>query len=174
GDFGWAETRDLTPLVGREQELGLLLERWAQVRAGRGQVVLLSGEAGIGKSRLIQALTERVASDPHTRLEARGSPYDQHSALYPVMELLHRISGWRHDDGPQANLHRLETVLDQYGVSLPDTLPLFASLLALPLPDRYPPLALTPRRQKQKTLEALLGWILRETENQPVLLIVED
>jgi predicted ATPase/class 3 adenylate cyclase len=172
--FGWAASRGLTPLVGREQELGLLLERWAQVRDGLGQVVLLSGEAGIGKSRLVQAVTERVARELHTRLESRGSPYDQHSALYPVMELLHRLLRWRHDDGPPEKVHKLETALERYGFSLLDTVPLFASLLALQLPDRYPPLALTPQRQKQKTLETLLLWVLRETEKQPVLLIVED
>jgi len=174
GHFGWVESEGLTPLVGREQELGFLLERWAQVRDGRGQVVLLSGEAGIGKSRLLWALTEQAATDPHTRLESRGSPYDQHSAFYPVIELVRRQIGWSHDDTPQAILLKLETALERYGFSLPDTVPLFASLLGLSIPDRYAPLALAAPRQKQKTLEAVLTWLLRETEQKPVLLIVED
>jgi class 3 adenylate cyclase/predicted ATPase len=172
--LGVAAGRGLTQLVGREQELGLLLERWAPVKDGLGQVVLLSGEAGIGKSRLVQVLKEHLAGEPHTRLEARGSPYFQQSALYPVIELLRRRLRWRPDDGPQEKLHKLEGALEQHGFSLRDIVPLFASLLALPLPDHYPPSALTPQRQKQKTLEALLVWLLRETEQQPVLLIMED
>jgi predicted ATPase/class 3 adenylate cyclase len=164
----------LTPLVGREQEVSLLLERWAQVKDGMGQVLLLNGEAGIGKSRLVQVLKEHLAGETHARLEWRCSPYHRHSALHPVIEHLHRLLRWRHDDGPQEKLHMLEGALARYGFSLPDVMPLFTSLLVLPLPDHYPPLTLMPQRQKQKTLEALLEWLLEEAKRQPLLLIVED
>jgi predicted ATPase/class 3 adenylate cyclase len=166
--------RGFTPLVGREQEVGLLLERWAQVKHGMSQVVLLSGEAGIGKSRLVQVLKEHLAGEPHARLEGRGSPYHQQSPLYHVIAHLHRLLQWRADEAPQEKLQKLESALDQHGLPLAEAVPLFAALLALPLPDRYPPLALTPQRQRQKTLEALLGWLLAEAHGQPVLFILED
>jgi class 3 adenylate cyclase/tetratricopeptide (TPR) repeat protein len=169
-----AASRGLTQLVGREQEVGLLLERWAQVKDRLGQVVLLNGEAGIGKSRLVQVVKERVAGERHTWVEVRGSPYHQQSPLYPVITHLHRLLGWRQEEAPHEKLRTLERVLNHYGLSLPDVVPLFAPLLALPLPDYYPPLVMAPHRQKQKTLEALLMWLLRETEQQPVLFIVED
>jgi predicted ATPase/class 3 adenylate cyclase len=164
----------LTPLVGRKQEVELLLERWAQVKEGLGQVVLLSGEAGIGKSRLVQTLKAHLADEPYARLEERGSPYYQHSPLYPVMVHLHRLLRWRPEDGPEAKLQKLEAALAPYGLSRPDVVPLLATLLALPLPERYPPLSLTPQQQRQKTLEALLGWLLQEATQQPVLYILED
>jgi predicted ATPase/class 3 adenylate cyclase len=164
----------LTPLLGRDQELGMLLERWSQVKDGHGQVVLLNGEAGIGKSRLVEAVKERVTGELHTRIELRCSPYYQHSALHPLIEVLNRQLRWRQEDPAPEKLRKLETVLRRYGFSPPDVVPLFAALLALPLPDHYAPLALTPQGQKQKTLETLLVWLLRETEQYPVLFIVED
>ncbi len=164
----------LTPLLGREQEVGMLLARWAQVKDGHGQVVLLNGEAGIGKSRLVEAVKERVTGELQTCIELRCSPYDQHSAFHPMIEVLHRLLRWRQEDSAPEKLRKLETVLRRYGFSPPDVVPLFAALLALPLPDHYPPLALAPQGQKQKTLETLLVWLLRETEQHPVLFIVED
>ena len=101
----------LTPLVGREEEVGLLQQRWEQARAGQGQVVLLSGEAGIGKSRLVQVLKDHVAYEPHARIEWRGSSYHQQSALYPVIAHLHRLLQWREDETPQEKFHKLETTL---------------------------------------------------------------
>ena len=166
--------RGLTPLVGREAEVALLRERWAQARDGLGQVVLLSGEAGIGKSRLVQVLQEHVAAEPHARLEWRCSPYAQQSPLHPVIAHLHRLLRWRPDDTPAEKLRTLEETLAAYGLALPETVPLLAALLSLPLPERYPPLTLTPQRQRQKTLDALLAWLLAEATRQPVLFIVED
>ncbi|MDH3599353.1 MAG: AAA family ATPase [Candidatus Tectomicrobia bacterium] len=166
--------RGLTPLVGRTQEVELLRERWGQSTEGRGQVVLLSGEAGIGKSRLVQVIKEHAAAEPHTRLEWRGSPYYQQSALYPLIAYLHRRLRWRPDDLPSDKLRTLEAALETCGLALPEVAPLFASVLSLPLPDRYAPLTLTPQRQKQKTLEAVLAWLLAEAARQPVLFIVED
>ncbi|MGH8064174.1 MAG: AAA family ATPase [Candidatus Entotheonellia bacterium] len=169
-----AAPRGFTPLVGREQEVGILLERWAQVKDELGQVILLSGEAGIGKSRLVQVLKEQLAGEPYARLEWRCSPYAQQSSLQPVIEYLHRLLRWRHEEVAEEKLRKLDGALDSYGLSLPDVVPLFALLLSLPLPDRYPPLRLTPQRQKQKTLEAVLVWLLAEAKRQPVPLIVED
>ena len=169
-----ASPRGLTPLVGREAEVALLRERWVQARDGLGQVVLLSGEAGIGKSRLVLVLLEHIAAEPHSRLEWRCSPYTQQSPLYPVIAYLHRLLRWRPDDTPAEKLGVLEETLAASGLALPEVVTLFATLLSLPLPERYPPLTLTPQRQRQKTLEALLAWLLAEATRQPVLFIVED
>ena len=164
----------LTPLVGREEEVALLQQRWEQAKAGLGQVVLLSGEAGIGKSRLVQVLKDHVANEPHTRIEWRGSSYHQQSALYPVIAHLHRLLQWREDQTPLEKLHKLETTLAASGLALPEVVPLLAALLSLSLPAHNPALTLTPQRQRQKTLETLLTWLSVETRRQPVLLIVED
>jgi len=172
--FEVAITKGLTPLVGREQEVELLLERWERVKEGEGQVVFLIGEAGIGKSRLVQVLKEHVAGESHTRIESLCSPYYQNSSLYPVIDHLQRLLEFRREDPPQEKLNKLERVLEQYDFSLQEMVPLFASLLSLPLPESYPSLTLTPQRQKQKTLEALLTWLLKEAEKHPVLRIVED
>jgi class 3 adenylate cyclase/predicted ATPase/ABC-type transport system involved in cytochrome c biogenesis ATPase subunit len=164
----------LTPLVGREEEVALLQQRWEQTRVRQGQVVLLSGEAGIGKSRLVQVLKDHVVNESHARIEWRGSPYHQQSALYPVIAHLQRLLQWREDETPQEKLHKLETTLAASGLALPEVVPLLATLLSLPLPAHYPALTLTPQRQRQKTLETLLTWLAAEARRQPVLVIVED
>ena len=169
-----AEASGFTPLVGRESEVALLLERWVQSQDGRGQVVLLRGEAGIGKSRLVEALRERVKARGRTRIAFRCSPYYQNSALYPVIDHLQRFLQWQRDDAPEAKLDTLERVLRTYRLPLEDVVPLFAALLSVPLPERYPPLHLTPQRQRQKTQEALVAWLLEEAERQPVLAVWED
>jgi class 3 adenylate cyclase/tetratricopeptide (TPR) repeat protein len=166
--------RGLTPLVGREAEVTLLHERWAQARDGLGQVVLLSGEAGIGKSRLVQVLHEHVVAESHTHLQWHCSPYAQQSPLHPVIAHLHRLLRWRPDDAPAEKLGTLEETLAAYDLALPEMVPLFAALLSLPLSERYPPLTLTPQRQRQQTLDALLAWLLAEAARQPVLFVVED
>jgi class 3 adenylate cyclase/predicted ATPase len=171
-----ASRTGLTPFVGREQEIGLLLERWAQVKDGMGQVVLLSGEAGIGKSRLVQVLTEQVASEPQAWLTpCQCSPYYQHSALYPWIELLERVVlRFEREESPQQKLRKLEGFLVQYGMPLAEAVPLFAALLSLPLCAAYAPLSMSPEQQKQKTLHALLTILLRIAAQQPVLCVVED
>jgi TOMM system kinase/cyclase fusion protein len=166
----------LTPLVGREQDVGLLLERWAQVKEGLGQVVLLSGEAGIGKSRLVQVLTEQVAAEPQAWLTpCQCSPYYQNTALYPVIDLLERVvlRFEREESSPQ-KLHKLEGFLVQYGLPLAEAVPLFASLLSLPLTADYVPLTVSPEPQKQQTLHALLTILRRIAAQQPVLFVMED
>jgi hypothetical protein len=136
--FEIAIASGLTPMVGREQELGLLLERWEQAKQGAGQVVLLSGEAGIGKSRLVQALKEQVMAEGATRIEFRCSPYHQHSAFYPIIEHLQRLLQFQRDDTPQAKLAKLQQALTVYRFAHADTVPLFAALLSLPQPEGTP------------------------------------
>ena len=166
----------LTPLVGREQEVGLLRERWAQVKDGLGQVVLLSGEAGIGKSRLVQVLQEHVASEPQAWLTpCQCSPYYQNTALYPLIDLLERVAlGFAREESPAQKLRKLEGFLVQYGLPLAEVVPLFAALLSLPLGTDYAPLTGSPEQQKQQTLHALLTILLRIAAQQPALFVMED
>jgi tetratricopeptide (TPR) repeat protein len=165
----------LTPLVGRDSEIALLLERWARVQEGRGQVVLLSGEAGIGKSRLLQALQGHIAQKSHTRLECRSSPYYQNSALYPLVDLLQRLLQGPPDEVSSGALERLEELLAPCDLATAEVVPLFTTLLALPLPaDRYPPLGLSAEQHRHKTLEALLAFVLAQTAHQPVVFLLED
>jgi class 3 adenylate cyclase/predicted ATPase len=164
----------LTHLVAREQEGGLLLDRWEQMTEGNGQVVLLSGEAGIGKSRLVQMLKERVAAASHTLLECRCSPYYEHSPLYPVLDLLQRLFDWTREDSPDAKLDKLVRRLGQYSIALGETVPLFASLLSLPIPERFPLPPMSAERQKRRTQEALISVLLAMAAERPVLLVIED
>src|SRR5262245_35733675 len=166
----------LTPLVGREQEVGLLLERWAQVKDGLGQVVLLSGEAGIGKSRLVQVLKEHVAVEPQAWLTpCQCSPYHQNTALYPWIDLLERVAlDFEREESPRQKLRKLEGFVVQYGLPLAEAVPLFAALLSLPLPDTYAPLTISPEQQKQQILHALLTILRRIAAQQPVLFVLED
>ncbi|MBI3302537.1 MAG: AAA family ATPase, partial [Deltaproteobacteria bacterium] len=169
-----ASTGRLTPLVGREEEIGLLLRRWEQVKEGAGQVVLLSGEPGIGKSRLVQTLKEWVAGEVHARVECRCSPYHQNSAFYPVIEHLYRLLQFQREDSPEEKLRKLEVGARRAVPLQADTVPLLAALLSLPHPDGYPHPVLTPQRQKQKTMEALLACLLKETERGPLPSVWED
>jgi predicted ATPase/class 3 adenylate cyclase len=169
-----ASSTGLTPLVGREAEVALLLERWAQSQAGQGQVVLLSGEAGIGKSRLVEVLREQVAREGHALITFRCSPYHTHSALYPVIDHLQRRLQLLPDDTPEAKLDKLEQGLQGYHFPQGQMVPLLALLLSVPLLDRYPPVHQTPQRQRQQTLESIVAWLLEETERQSVLVVWED
>jgi class 3 adenylate cyclase/predicted ATPase len=175
GRLDVALTRGLIPLVGRESEVTLLLERWEQAKSGQGQVLLLSGEAGIGKSRLVQVLKDHVANEPHTRWECRSVPYYQNTALFPLTDLFQRMLQWQPEESAETKLGKLERALSQYRLPMEESVPLFAPLLALPVPEnRYPPLHLSPQRQRQKTLETLVAILLELAERQPVLFILED
>ena len=170
-----AATHGLTPLVGRAQEVGLLMACWARVTEGMGQVVILGGEAGIGKSRLVQVLKEHVAGEGHPWLECQGSPYYQHTALYPLTELVaRRLLHVEHEATAAQKVHQLEAFVVQHGLSPAETVPLFAPLLSLPLPATYAPVQVSPEQQRQQTLHALLGLLLRLAAKQPLLLIMED
>ena len=155
-----AAASGLTPLVGRTSEVTLLLEPWAQSTEGLGQVVLLSGEAGIGKSRLVETLHARVEHEHCPCITLRCSPYHTNSALYPVLEHIQRLLHFHPDDTPQARLARLEQMLAPYRLPLEETAPLLAAWLSLPLPEAYPPLHLSPQQQWQKTQAALVAWLL--------------
>jgi AAA ATPase-like protein/adenylate/guanylate cyclase family protein len=166
--------RGLTPLVGRDAAVTFLRERWPQVQDGLGQVVLLNGEPGMGKSRLAQVLKEQGAGERETRIESRCASPTQHSALSPVITPLERALALTRDDTPDDKRRRLEAALAPSAWPLPETGPLLAALWALPLPAHAPPLILTPQRQRQKTLEALLAGLCAEVTRQPVLCIVDD
>jgi class 3 adenylate cyclase len=162
-------------LVGREADLGLLLRRWEQSKAGLGQVVLLSGEAGIGKTALIEVLRAHVTREGYTCVGFRGSPYHTHSTLYPVIEHIRRVVRLDRQDSPEAALDKLERALQQSGLPLAEIVPLVAALLATPLPGgRYAALPLTPQQQQQHTLDALVTWLVAEAERHPVLAVYED
>lgn len=165
---------DLTSLIGRAEEVGLLLARWNQATEGQGQAVILCGEPGIGKSRLVQGIKDPFAQTPHHGLECRCSPFYTHTPLYPVIELLPRVFDWKREDSPEIKFDKLQKGLAQHGVVLPETLSLFASLLSLPaeLCDPLPPM--TPERQKRKTLEAVVELFLAMAADRPLFLIVED
>src|SRR4249920_1474600 len=163
----------LTELVGREEELELLRQRWSKAKSGEGQVVLLSGEAGIGKSRLTAALMERLEGEPHTRLRYFSSPQHTDSALYPVIGQMERAAGFVHDDTPQTKLDKLDAVLAQTSTRMEDAA-LFAEMLSLPNDGRYPALELEPQQRRQKTLEALTAQMDALSRQKPVLMILED
>ena len=163
----------LTELVGREEELEILLRRWSKAKAGQGQVVLLSGEAGIGKSRLTAALLERLAAEPHTRLRYFCSPQHTDSPLYPITSQMERAAGFTHDDSTQAKLDKLDALLAK-SLTPPQDAALLADILSLPNDGRYPTLELDPQQRRQKTLEALTAQLEALARAKPVLMTYED
>jgi class 3 adenylate cyclase len=163
----------VTELVGREEELELLLRRWSKAKTGEGQVVLLSGEAGIGKSRLTAALLARLAGEPHTRLRYFCSPQRTDSAFFPIISQMERAAGFAQDDTVQAKLDKLDALMAQSHTPRQD-IALFADMLSLPNDRRYPTLDLTPQQRRQKTLEALRGPVETFARKRPVLMILED
>ena len=173
GHFEALHTTGLTALAGREEELELLLRRWSRSKTSEGQVVLLSGEAGIGKSRLTAALLERLAGEPHTRLRYFCSPQHTDSAFYPVISQMERAAGLAHDDTPPAKLDKLDAVLAQTSTSKQDAA-LFAEMLSLPNDGRWPIAEMPPQQRRQKTLEALSSQMEALSRQTPVLMIFED
>ncbi len=174
GRFEALHTSGLTPLIGRQEELDLLLRRWQQAKEGEGQVLLLSGEAGIGKSRIIQALHERLAGEPHTRLRYFCSPYHVNSALYPVLGQLERAADFQRNDSSDAKLRKLDLLLGRGGGNASRAVPLIAALLSIPTEDRFPPLDLTPEQLKTQWFEEFLNQLDGLARERPVLQIVED
>jgi class 3 adenylate cyclase/tetratricopeptide (TPR) repeat protein len=172
--FEVAVRTGLTPLVGRAEELGLLRRRWEQAKAGEGQVILLSGEPGIGKSRLVQTLKEHASAEGATRIEFRCSPYHQNSAFSPIIEHLQRLLQFAPHETSRAKLSKLQQALAAYRFPQADTVLLLAALLSLPYPEGAPPLTLSPQKQKQKTQEALVAWIIEEAEKAAVFCAWED
>lgn len=167
-------TSGLAPTVGREHELALLAELWSKAASGEGQVVLLSGEPGIGKSHLIQALRERLRDRPHIRIRCQCSPFHANSALRPSIVQLTRAAGFHPDDPPSVKLDKLERLLARSTDKVRDDAPLLSAFLSLPVGSRYAPLNLSPQRQKELTLEALIRQLVGLAARQPVLLVFED
>jgi class 3 adenylate cyclase/predicted ATPase len=163
----------LTALVGRDEEFELLLRRWFRAKTGEGQVVLLSGEPGIGKSRLTAALMERLFGETHTHLRYFCSPQHTDSALYPIIGQIERAGGLAHDDTPQARLDKLDAVLARTSTAIEDAA-LFAEMLSLPNDGRYPALDLAPQERRKRTLEALISQLEALAHQNPVLMIFED
>ena len=167
--------RWLTPMVGREHEIGLLLERWRQAKDGEGQVVLISGEAGIGKSRITEVLHERLLAEEHIRVRLQCSPYHTNSALYPVIEQLEHAARFTRDEPAASRLEKLEALIRQSSNdTIETTVPLLAALLSIPTGQRYPPLAMTPERQKERTLAVLTDQLSALALHKPLLIIFED
>lgn len=164
----------LTPLVGREHEIGLLLKHWEAVKEGEGQVVLLAGEPGIGKSRLVRDLRRRLEGEPHTTVSHYCSPYHQTSPLHPVIGLLERAAGFATDDPLELKLSKLEALLALSTDDVGGVAPLLAALLSVPVGNRYPPLGLSPHRQKERTLEVLVDQLIGLAARRPVLAVYED
>jgi class 3 adenylate cyclase/predicted ATPase len=163
----------MTALVGREEESELLLRRWLRAKSGEGQVVLLSGEAGIGKSRLTAALLEGVTAEPHTRLRYFCSPQHTDSAFYPIIGQMERAAGLVPDDTPQARLDKLDAMLARTSTSAGDAA-LITEMLSLPNDGRYPAVQLTPEQRRQRTLDALISQLQALTRSSPVLMTFED
>jgi class 3 adenylate cyclase/tetratricopeptide (TPR) repeat protein len=164
----------LTAFVNREPELALGLDCWARARAGNGQVLLVSGEPGIGKSRLIQVLQEQIADQPHRWVRCQCSPYFGQSALYPVMVGLRRTAGLLPEDAPEVKLTKMEALLRDSGLTSEETVALFAGLLSIPIDDRSPPLAWTRERQRELTLLAIMDLFGAMAARPPLVLLIED
>jgi hypothetical protein len=166
-----------TQLVGREEEIDVLLRRWQQAKAGHGCVVLITGEPGIGKSRLAQTILERLRNEHYTRLRyfcSVCSPHHQDSALYPAIAQLLRAAGFRRDDTDEQRLDKLEALLAKGTTDLSEVVPLFADWLSIPTGNRYPPLELTPEKLKEKTLQMGLAQVEGLAARHPVLMVYED
>ncbi len=160
------------PLVGRAHEMGLMLERWRLARTGEGQIVTVIGEAGIGKSRSIEALQEAVADEPHTRIHLQCSPYHRDSALYPVIQHIARAAGLATADSAGTRVGKLRAVFAQRAAADETAVPLLAELLSIPA--ETPPMSLTPAQRKAATIALLVDEIVRLGESAPVLLVLED
>ena len=174
-DGDGAITSGFDALVGRDEEIGLVLRRWEQSREGLGQVVLLKGEAGIGKSSLVEGLRDYVRQAGFTRIAFRCSPYHTNSAFYPIIDHVQRALGWQPEDTAETHLEKLERGLEGTRLPLEEAVPLMASLLSVPWPEgRYPALTLSPVQQKQHIQDTLVAWLLEEAERDPMLAVWED
>ena len=169
-----AAARGLTPFVGREDELRLLMNRWERALDGEGQVALIIGEAGIGKSRMVQRFREQIAGTPHTWVEAAAGAFFQNTPFYTVTEMLRELLAWRGNESAEEQLAKLETRLGFAGLKPAEALPLIAPLLNLPMPAKYPPSSLSPEQQRRRLLATLVEWALGAARAQPIVIAIED
>ncbi len=169
-----AATRGLTPFVGREDELRSLIHRWERTLDGEGQVALIVGEAGIGKSRLVQRFREQIAGTPHTWVEAAAGAFFQNTPFYAVTEMLRELLAWRGDESAEEQLAQLETRLELARLKPAEALPLIAPLLNLPLSAKYPPSPLSPEQQRRRLLATLVEWALGAARVQATVIAIED
>jgi len=164
----------LTPFVGREDELRSLMNRWERAREGEGQVALIIGEAGIGKSRLVRRFREQIIATPHTWVEAGAGAFFQNTPFYPVTEMLCELVGWRSNQSAEEQLAQLESALEMAELKVAEAIPLIVPLLNLPLPAKYPPSTLSPERQRSQLLATLVEWIVGSARVQPLVIATED
>jgi class 3 adenylate cyclase/tetratricopeptide (TPR) repeat protein len=169
-----AASRSLTPFVGREDELRLLINRWERALDGQGQVVLIVGEPGIGKSRLVRRFHEQIAGTPHTWVEAAAGAFFQYTPFHAATEMLRKLLAWRGDESAEEQLAQLEARLVRAGLKPAEALPLVAPLLNLSLPARYPPSPLSPEQQRRRLLATLVEWVLGAARRQPAIVATED
>ena len=164
----------MTPFVGRGDEVSLLLSRWERAREGQGQVVLVVGEPGIGKSRLIEEFRAPIKQEPHLWVECAGEQFFENTPFYAVTQMLNQGLGWRGDESKEERVTQLERALELAGIKLGEALPLIAEMLDLPIPERYPPIKLAPDQKRRRLLAALAGWVFDATRTQPLLIAMED
>lgn len=169
-----ATAHAITPLVGREEELSLLLSRWEQVREGHGQLALVMGEPGIGKSRLVEEFRARIKDDACMWVECAGEPLFQSTPFHAVTQILHQGLSWRGDESPGERVAQLERGLERAGLKLSEALPLIADLLNVPVPEKYAPLAYTPDQRRKRLLANLTTWVLEGARLQPIVMVIED
>jgi predicted ATPase/class 3 adenylate cyclase len=175
-----SESAGLTPLTGRDHEIRLLEDRWEQAQEGMGQVVLLIGEPGLGKSRLVHTLKQHVLGQmvegevDAPVIEWRCSPHYQNTGLYPAIDFYERALGFGREEPPEARFDRLLQRLEEYNLARPESVALWAALLSLPTPERFPPLSLPPARQREETFRAMLEWLQLRAARRPILFVVED
>jgi len=166
--------RTVTPFVGREDEVRLLVGRWEHVREGQGQLVLLTGEAGIGKTRLVEEFRERIRAHPHTWIECGGGPLFTNTTFHPVTRMLEQGLGWNGDETPAERVARLEQALTRAGMKTSEAVPLIAEMLNLAPPETYLPLTMVPEQKRSRLLAVLVQWVLGATRSQPLVVVMED
>jgi predicted ATPase/class 3 adenylate cyclase len=169
-----AATRSLTPFVGREEEIRLLLGCWERAREGEGQVVLVVGEAGVGKSRILSEMRQRIADTPHTFIEGAGDALFENTPFYAVTEMLRQGFSGQTDDGDEGRLHALERAIGFAGLKPEETIPLIGPLLDFGISEKYPPLPLPGEQQRRRQMATLAAWVLASARVQPMLIVLED
>ena len=172
--FEASRSQGMTPFVGREHEVALLLDRWRDAGEGEGQVALITGEAGIGKSRMLAALRERIGDEPHVRVRYQCSPHHVNDAFYPITSQIWHAAGFVSGEPAAARLDKLEAMIARSGLEEKDIAPLVAALLSIPVEGRYPPLEMAPAEQKERTIAALIALFEGLTKDAPVLALLED